>query len=284
MSRPLRIAVAGGVYHVVARGNAKQLIYLDDPDRLSFLEVVRTALNRFVWQCLTYCLMPNHYHLVLETPRPNLSHGMRQVNGIYAQRFNRRHDRCGHVFQGRFGATLVETDRHMFELIRYVARNPVRAGLVRAAEDWKWGGHAEVLGLATPTLVSVPLLLARFGDGPAETLASYRRFINQEGTRPFGSHAEPIVGGPRFVDEHLPVDRTSAEMARSSWQANRPSLAVLLQAEDRDAAITRAYRDHGYRMKEIAEVLGCHYATISRRIRRFEEREVQLGSMSDCKT
>src|SRR5436190_1917991 len=146
MTRPLRIPVAGGAYHVFARGNAKQVIFLDDRDHQVFLDVVVEALSRFSWQCLAYCLMPNHYHLVVRTRNPNLSRGMRQINGVYAQRFNHRHDRVGHVFQGRFGATLIQEDEHLLEAIRYVVLNPLRAGLARSADEWLWCSHSELLG------------------------------------------------------------------------------------------------------------------------------------------
>src|SRR5213083_1354984 len=136
MTRPLRIPLADGVYHVFARGNAKQEIFLDDRDRHLFLDLVAQSLRRFSWRCLAYCLMPNHYHLVIRTSAPNLSPGMRQINGVYAQRFNRRHDRVGHVFQGRFGATLIQEDEHLLEAIRYVVLNPLRAGLARSADEW----------------------------------------------------------------------------------------------------------------------------------------------------
>jgi len=182
MARPLRITVAGGIHHVVARGNAKQPIYLSDGDRRSFLGILRDVLDMFDWRCLTYCLMPNHYHLVILTVRSNLSEGMKKVNGVYAQRFNQRHDRCGHLFQGRFGATLIESDAHMLEVIRYVALNPVRAGLATRPEDWPWSGHREVIGLTEPDLVSVPDVLAYFGQSAHEALLQYRDFVTGNGT------------------------------------------------------------------------------------------------------
>jgi putative transposase len=177
MARPQRITVAGGTYHVVARGNAKQPIYLDDTDRRSFLGILRDAVDAFEWKCLTYCLMPNHYHLVARTIQSNLSQGMKRINGLYAQRFNRRHDRCGHLFQGRFGATLIESDAHMLEVLRYVALNPVRAGLASRAEEWAWNGHREVIGLAQPKLVSMPDVLAPFGGMTGTALSGYQDFV-----------------------------------------------------------------------------------------------------------
>src|SRR3972149_1510166 len=118
-----------------ARGNERRSIFRDDADRLAFLDVLARVLDRFGWLCLAYCLMGNHYHLLVETPRPNLARGMRQLNGVYAQRFNRRHNRVGHLTQGRYGAVLVEGDEHLLTVASYLVRNPVRAKLCAHAEE-----------------------------------------------------------------------------------------------------------------------------------------------------
>ena len=131
MARPLRLEFPGAVYHVTSRGNARAAIFLDDEDRPIFLGVLGAVVARFGWLCHAYCLMDNHYHLLLETPDPNLSRGMRQLNGVYTQRFNRRHGRVGHVLQGRFKAILVDRDGYLLELARYLVLNPVRAGRVK---------------------------------------------------------------------------------------------------------------------------------------------------------
>ena len=128
MSRPLRIEFAGAVYHVTSRGNGRKPIFRDDVDRRSFLEVLHKVNQRHHWICHAYCLMTNHYHLVIETPEGNLSRGMRQLNGVYTMYFNRRHRTVGHVFQGRFKAILVERESYLLEVCRYVVLNPVRAG------------------------------------------------------------------------------------------------------------------------------------------------------------
>jgi REP-associated tyrosine transposase len=178
MARPLRVTPAGGIHHVVARGNAKQDIYLDDQDRRSFLGILRDALAVFDWRCLTYCLMPNHYHLVTLTMGSNLSEGMKRINSVYAQRFNRRYDRCGHLFQGRFGATLIESDTHMLEVLRYVALNPVRAGLTAGPDEWEWSGHREIVGLAEARHVSLRDVLVPFGRPTNAALSRYRDFVD----------------------------------------------------------------------------------------------------------
>src|SRR3972149_2645148 len=138
MARPLRIEYPGAVYHVTTRGNAQADIYLDDTDREKFLEILGQICDRYHWHCYAYCLMGNHYHLVIETPAGNLARGMRQLNGNYTQTFNRQHRRAGHLFQGRYKAILVDKDSYLLEVIRYVLLNPVRARLTNTAGQWRW--------------------------------------------------------------------------------------------------------------------------------------------------
>jgi putative transposase len=135
-----RHLLGDGTFHITARGVAASEIFLDDHDYRAFLVVFRDAVNRFGWRTRAFCLMPNHFHLVLSTPRIELSAGMHRLNCLYAMRFNKRYERPGHLFQNRFDARLVEGDRHIRNVSRYVANNPVRAGLVRRREDWPWWG------------------------------------------------------------------------------------------------------------------------------------------------
>ncbi len=124
MTRPVRIEFEGALYHVTSRGDRREAIYEDDADRMKFLEILETVIRDFNWVCHAYCLMTNHYHLVIETPDGNLSKGMRQLNGVYTQASNHRHDRSGHLFQGRYKAILVDGDSYLLELPRYVVLNP----------------------------------------------------------------------------------------------------------------------------------------------------------------
>ena len=136
MARPLRIEFPGALYHVTSRGNGGDATYVDNEDRKQWLAVLDHVCERFSWTTHAYCQMGNHYHLLVETPDGNLGQGMRQMNGVYTQRFNRRHGRAGHVFQGRYKSILVQKDAYLLELSRYIVLNPVRARLVRSAKDW----------------------------------------------------------------------------------------------------------------------------------------------------
>jgi len=147
MARPLRIEYHCAVYHITARGNARQAIYLDNDDRVKFIDTLAQTVKRFHWLCHAYCLMDNHYHLLIETPEGNLAEGMRHLNGVYTQAFNRHHQSCGHLFQGRYKAILVEKQSHLLELVRYVLLNPVRAGIVKRPDDYSWSSYRQTLGL-----------------------------------------------------------------------------------------------------------------------------------------
>ena len=129
MARPLRLEIPGGLYHVTSRGDRREDIYLSDTDRQRWLDLLGEVCSRHNWLCHAYCLMDNHYHIVVETIDGNLSAGMRKLNGVYTQWHNRTHDRVGHVFQGRFKAIIVQREGYLLELARYVVLNPVRAGI-----------------------------------------------------------------------------------------------------------------------------------------------------------
>jgi putative transposase len=177
MARKPRVELAGGVHHVYARGNGKQLIYLSNRDRRVYLSLLGEVVVRQEWRCLSYCLMDNHVHLLLQTPKPNLGAGMCRLQGMYAQTFNRRHGRTGHVFQGRFGSVLVRTDEQLLTVARYIALNPVEAGLCRDAADWPWGSHAAVLRGKTPAWLDAGRLLAYFGANGGVPRERYAGFV-----------------------------------------------------------------------------------------------------------
>ena len=277
MARPLRIEFPGALYHVTSRGNAQQDIFLDVDDRHHFLSVVERVVSRFHLLVHAYCLMDNHYHLVLETPEANLSKAVRQLNGVYTQAFNRRHDRVGHVLQGRFKAILVDRDSYLLELCRYVVLNPVRANVTRKPDAYRWSSYRASSGL-TPALpfLTTDWLLAQFGKQRAAAQRKYREFV-AEGI----NHASPwdklqgqvLLGSDEFVKRLQPElleKRLLKEIPRRQRFAARPPLAKLFGSHDltdiegRNQLIRRAHLEHGYSLSEIANAVGLHYSTISR--------------------
>ncbi len=278
MARPLRLSFPGAVYHVTSRGNARQDIVADDRDRSQWLSLLAHVVDRYGWLCHAYCLMDNHYHLVIETPKPNLSIGMRQLNGRYTQAYNRRHEQVGHVFQGRFTAILVEKDAHLLELCRYVVLNPVRAKIVSHPRLWVWSSYRATVGeTKAPGWLTTDWILSQFGQrgGPAQ--ARYRTFVaeGRGGPAPWEQLTGQIyLGSEKFVAQHQP-NRVIRDIPRRQTQAQRPSLETLFERKgDLEKTIHQAYRQYGYRLADIADHLGVHAATVSRRLKRAEQENV----------
>jgi putative transposase len=179
MARALRIEFPGAVYHVTSRGNEQRRIFYGNQDREAFLHFLGIAVARFGWSVTAWVLMTNHYHLVIQTPEPNLSRGMHWLNGTYAGWFNHRHQRSGHLFQGRFKGLLIDKDTYFSEVIRYVALNPVRAGIVDKAEDYRWSSYRATAGLAdAPAWLDRAAVLDFFDANHNEAEAQYRDFVS----------------------------------------------------------------------------------------------------------
>jgi putative transposase len=178
MARPLRIEFPGAVYHVTSRGNERRSIFRSDSDRKAFLSFLASATRRFGWSVTAWVLMNNHFHLVIQTPEPNLSRGMQWLNGSYAGSFNRRHNRSGHLFQGRFKAFLIEKDSYFAEVLRYVVLNPVRAGIVQQLETYRWSSYRATVGLDdAPGWLDINAVLTTFSDDRHDAQSRYREFV-----------------------------------------------------------------------------------------------------------
>ena len=277
MARALRIEFPGAVYHVTSRGNARQSIYLSDSDRDDFLDILNRVVVRYQWLCHSYCLMGNHYHFLFETPEANLSKGMRQLNGIYAQSFNRRHRRVGHLFQGRYKAQLVERGSYVLETARYIVLNPVRAKMVSSPADYRWSSYRSTVGLgqAEPFLSTV-WLLSQFASSTPLARRQYRAFVDQgvnENSLTGDIKNDAIVGSEAFVRAYgLYNDNTRllGEVPRVQRFAGRPDIAAIFTEPgisiktERNRLIRIACEEYGYTMTEVARHLGLHYSTVSK--------------------
>jgi putative transposase len=275
MARPLRVEFSGAIYHLTSRGNARQKVFFTDADRELFLDTLTGVVSRYSWICHAYCLMANHYHLLVETPKGNLSLGMRQLNGMYTQSFNRRHNRVGHLFQGRFKAILVEKESYLLELCRYIVLNPVRVKGKGEIAAWKWSSYRATAGLASvPEFLSTDWILEQFAKNRAKAQKQYRTFV-REGleSRPWEELKGQIyLGSEAFIERHSPGNQELREIPRVQLKAVKPSLERIF-AKSGKRAIVEAYKEHGYRLQEIAAHLGVHYATVSRRLKQMEQQE-----------
>lgn len=292
MARPLRIEFPGAVYHVTSRGNAKQAIFLENEDSHKFLEVLSTVVERFNWLCHAYCLMRNHYHLMIETPEGNLSRGMRQLNGVYTQVFNQRHIRVGHLLQGRYKAILVEKDTHLLSLCRYIILNPLRAGFVKRPEEWRWSSYQPTIGEAkNPPFLTTEWILSQFGKKKREAVKKYKKYVLEGITEdsPWKVLTGQIVlGTESFLEkfnELLKGKEVVKEVPRVQRYATRPSLGKIFEegkAKDRKVKAEKiydAYCHYGYTLKEIGEHLGVHYTTIGRAIKWLERGNQKVRKM-----
>jgi len=277
MARPLRLEFPHAIYHVTSRGNARLPIFEGDQDRQQFLFILQEVVRRFNWLCYAYCLMDNHYHLVVETVEGNLSQGMRHLNGVYTQDFNRRHNRVGHVFQGRYKSILVERDSYLLELCRYVVLNPVRGGVVSQPGKYFWTSYRATAGLGKrPPFLTVDWILGQFGERRPEAQNSYRRFVLAGMGGPSlweKLKAQCILGTEEFIQKIKPAlqdKSTLTEIPRRERLFFRPSLEQFLEKENgediegRNKAILSAHLEYGYSLSEIASHLGLHYTTISK--------------------
>ena len=277
MARPLRLEYPGALYHVTSRGNARGAIVRDDRDRQAFLALLGAVVERYHWICHAYCLMGNHYHLLIETPEANLSAGMRQVNGLYTQRFNRRHRRVGHLLQGRFKAIVVDKDSYLLELARYIVLNPVRARMVRRPKDYAWSSYRATAGGASPQpWLTRDWLLSQFAKTRPRAQAAYRAFV-QEGIgrpAPWDQLTGQVLLGPAsFVKQAMRRRKAAAtltEIPRRQRLAARPGLTILFPKDGfrskaaRNTVIRQAHLEHGYTLAEIGRQLRLHYTTISK--------------------
>jgi putative transposase len=277
MARPLRLELAGALYHVTSRGDGREDIFLSNEDRVAWLETLAEVCKRFNWVCHAYCQMTNHYHVVIETPDANLAKGMRQLNGVYTQRFNRRHQRVGHVFQGRYKAILIEKDSYLVELARYVVLNPLRAKMVRRLEQWQWSSYPATCGqAATPDWLQVDFVLAQFSSARVRAIAKYVAFVH-EGTRLPSVwsqlQGQIYLGSEAFVRKmQAMVDRKPSltEIPRVQRRALKRALSDFAGEHPRDEAIALAYLSGRHTMAEIAKHFGIHYTTVSRLVKTHE--------------
>jgi REP element-mobilizing transposase RayT len=276
MARPLRIEYPGAVYHITSRGNARQSIFLQDKDREKFLEILSETKARYNWLCHGFCLMDNHYHVLIETIDSTLSQGMRQLNGVYTQSFNRRQNRVGHVFQGRYKAVLVQKDTHLLELCRYVVLNPVRAKMVEHPGDWIWSSYcATAFGNQPPDWLTTDWILGQFSTKRPVAQERYRRFVEDGlsgGESPWSRlKGQIFFGSPEFVDSMNEITAGNVsikEIPKVQRHVNRVKLEALFQEingkQDRNDKIWMAHVQYGYKMKEIADCLSLHYTTVSK--------------------
>lgn len=260
---------------MTSRGDRREAIYEDDEDRRRFVELLGQVAGQFNWVFHAWCLMGNHYHLVIETPDGNLSKGMRQLNGVYTQDSNRRHGRVGHLFQGRYKAILVDRDSYLLELARYVVLNPVRANLVAEPGAWAWSSYRAMIGAEeAPGWLATDGLLAAFDSRRAEAVRRYIAFVAAGiGADSIWKHlsSQVFLGDEAFVARSLKAGTVSESVSipRAQCRPPAPGLDVIQQLHaDRNAAIAAAYATGAYSYQQIGDHFGLHFSSVAKVLRK----------------
>jgi REP element-mobilizing transposase RayT len=290
LARPLRIEYPGALYHVTSRGNDKKDIFRSIKDREKFLSYLSSAWERHGAVFHAYCLMSNHFHLMLETPLGNLSRIMKHINGSYTTYFNVKHKRAGHLLQGRYKAILVQADTYAAELSRYIHLNPVRAKMVSSPEEYQWSSCCRYLEGTEPSWLSTSLVLGYFGGEVEDRRENYRDYlfeaIGRESRDPLAdSVASTILGTDDFVrdirEKYLEGKEKDRDLPALKDLSRGPDVAVIKTVSEdafpeneklaRTAGIYLCWRYSGAKLKEIGELYGISESGVNRACWRFEK-------------
>lgn len=314
MPRPKRIHYEGAVYHVTSRGNERRKIFVDDADRWMFLRILEEMIEHNGVVCHAWVLMDNHYHLLLETPEANLSSAMKHLNAVYTQKFNQKHHRVGHLFQGRFKALVVEKDSYLKELCRYLVLNPVRARMVKHPRDWKWSSYRGTVGQEKPLKwMERDWILGQFGKNQKQAQMAYRKFV-EEGMGKKDSpwdelHSRIYLGGKKFLDQvhekgrehkNLDVPKYQKEVVRRSPEEVLKRIEKVYgvkakeilktgkrKFEARDAAIYLLKKESKLSLKAIGNRMGVGFSAVGNQWakvkRRMEEDRVFNQKVLKCR-
>lgn len=277
MARSARVQFPGAVYHIWARGNHQENIYFSDQDRKLFIRLLAATAKRMNWICHAYCLMTNHYHLLLETPDGLLSNGMSYVNGVYTQKINRRYGLTGHLFQERFHSKLIDGNPQFLATVRYIIRNALEANMVEDAGDWPWSSYRATTGQEKPPdFLMVDQVLSLLSNDRRTAQKIFREFIHtKDNEEALLNMSHQIVESIKIstINRAAPsidIHRSLRPVPRKQKIIGRPSLETMFEGigcydhEKRNHAIMRAYQQYAYTQSEIGNFLGLHRASISR--------------------
>jgi len=273
MTRPLRIEFPGAFYHITSRGNKRQAIFNNYEDRNTFINVFARTIKTYGWKCFAFCLMDNHYHILIQTPNGDLSKGMRDLNGIYTQLFNKKHQTTGHIFEGRYKAFVIEQGDYFLEVLRYTVLNPLRANMVKRPDDWPWSSYsATAYGRKMYPFIDQKFVLRLFSRADGLARERYRVFVQNgvDKTSPFlKARHGTLLGSDQFVMEiwgAYSAAEDGPEIALNERRIARPTLKELFDRvktkEERNVAIHVARMRCAYSITAIARHLGLHRSTI----------------------
>ena len=302
MARPLRIEYSGAFYHVTSRGNERKAVYKSQRDREKFFSYLESATERYGAVVHVFCLMDNHYHLLLETPSGNLSQIMHHINGAYTTYFNTKRERSGHLFQGRYRAILIDVDEYAKELSRYIHLNPVRAGIIKNPEEYRWSScQYYTVKRKPPEWLKRDFILSYFGNEPKTAMKRYRDFIrsvmDQEYKNPLAEISHSVIlGGEKFIAEiktkFLRDKQPDRDLPTLRDLSSRPGLDQIEKAVDsvlqqdeklaRQVTLHMCHRHSGMKLREIGQQFGIGESGVtqaSRRIGMKAKKDKRLGEI-----
>ena len=274
MTRPLRIEFPGAFYHVTSRGNKRQNIFENHEDRNTFINVFAKVIKTYGWRCFAFCLMDNHYHILIQTPNGDLSSGMRDLNGIYTQLYNQKHQTTGHILEGRYKAFVIEQGDYFLEVLRYTVLNPIRANVVKRPDDWPWSSYsATAYGRKMYPFIDQKFVLQLFSRADGLARERYRKFV-QDGIDKKSPFLEArhgtLLGSDQFVMEiwdQYSESEEESEIKLNDRRIARPTLKQIfdevMTKEDRNIAIELARMRCAYSITAIAEHIGLRRSTVS---------------------
>jgi len=270
MARQLRIQFEGALYHIISRGNERKMIFLDDADRIKYINTLHKTIKRFNWLCHVYCLMGNHYHLMIETPDANLALGMKYLNQVYCQFFNWKYHRVGHVLQDRYKSYIVQKEGYLLHCCRYIVLNPWEAGLVDHPEGWQWSSFRATAGLEKPApFLTTDWLMEIFGSDRKRARKNYVKFVEadmNEKSSKLEYKYQIFLGSDEFAESILKrygpfssmTDINNTQLGFARPTLNQIFNQCKLPKEIRNHAIRTAYRENKYPLKDIAEHLNMN--------------------------
>ncbi|MFH1896925.1 MAG: transposase [Candidatus Desantisbacteria bacterium] len=298
MGRPLRIEYAGAHYHVMSRGNEQKDVFRSQGDREQFLSYLESAVSRYGAVIHVYCLMSNHYHLLVETPSGNLSQIMKHINGAYTNYFNVKRKRAGHLFQGRYKAILIEANEYAQELSRYIHLNPVRAMIVSMPEEYQWSSYRDYIGQRkAPNWLKTEFISGYFDKRVSDAQRKYRTFvenlIEQKYESPLkATIASTILGSDEFVKEitesYVDGKQLDRDLSAIRTLSSRPSIDKIMEAVNnvlgqnrlsRKAVIYFSHKFSGAKLKEIGERFNMGESAVSQASRRFAQHVEKDGNL-----
>jgi putative transposase len=292
MARPLRIEYPGAFYHITSRGNERKPVFKSKQDRMKFLDYLFSATERYGAQVHVYCLMDNHYHLLIETPLGNLSQIMHHINGAYTTYFNVKRGRSGHLFQGRYKSILVDMDEYAKELSRYIHLNPVRANMVSSPDDFQWSSYNQYIGNQKPEKwLTCDFILGYFGKNKKFAQKQYQNFVTclvgQEYKSPLSEvTGSVLLGGQDFInfikERYLTGLKQSKEMPATRALVKNVSIQDISDMVDqtmkekgkiiRNVKIFLSHKYTGQKLSVIGKTFGIGDSAVSKAFKRFEKK------------